>query len=48
MIASGKPVKVVLIAIARRLVVALNAMFRDAVAFAPSPPLGVAVACPTR
>ena len=48
MIAKGKPVKVILIAIARKLVVALNAVFRDDVAFAPSPPLGVTVACPDR
>lgn len=33
MLASGKPKKVVLIAIARKLVVTLNAMFRDNVAF---------------
>ncbi len=46
--ATGKPVKTILIAIARKLVVALNAMFRDDVEFAPSPPLGLAVACPNR
>lgn len=48
LIAKGRSVKVALIAIARKLLVALNAMFRDNTEFVISPPLGVAVARPNR